>query len=45
MFYVMNWKWYTGLQLATLASGVFLGWAATKWHKAYTEAKEAGVVA
>ena len=41
MFYVMNWKWYTGLQLATLASGVF----PTKWHEAYTEAKEAGVVA
>lgn len=45
MYYVMNWKWYTGTQLVAILSGMFLGWACNEWHKAYEEAREAGAVA
>lgn len=45
MYYIMSWKWYLGMQLATMVSGALLGWSLTKWCEAYDEAKKAGVVA
>lgn len=44
MWYLMNWKWYTGLSLLTLASGVVTGYALSKWETAYAEARDAGAV-
>ena len=45
MWYLIDWKWYTVLSLATLLTGAGMGWSLAKFEEAYKEAKADGAIA
>ena len=45
MWYIMNWKTFTGWAIGYMIGGALIGWTAAKWCEAYQEARDAGVVA
>lgn len=45
MWYVMNWKVFTGYAVLYTVLGIFTGYELAKFKEAYDEARDAGAVA